>query len=198
MSKIIEAHSDVFELQAKFHKQNRLYLIYGNHDIVKRKENFTSKHCDSYPCCCCTNPHLENKPLLPNVKVVEGIILENTSAENTEGIYLTHGHQAELLNSTFWPLARFLVRYVWKPLESFGALNPISAAENSTRKDKTEKRLHNFAQRSSILLIAGHTHRAFLSDSDPHYCNSGSCVHPYSVTFFNTKFFEFIQNTVIF
>ncbi len=182
LSKIIEAHSDVFELQAGFHRQKRLYLIYGNHDIVKRNYHYTSRYCQNYPCCCCTNPLLENKPLFPDVQVHEGIILENSLTKGSGDIYLTHGHQAELLNSTFWPLARFLVRYAWRHLESFGVLNPTSAAENSTRKAKTEKRLRDFGERNGILLIAGHTHRALLSDKDPYYCNSGSCVHPYSIT----------------
>ena len=182
LTKIVAAHSDVYELLSLFHRHGRLYLLYGNHDIVKKNSSFTSRCCSTYPCCCCNNPHLESKPLLPDIKIYEGIILENNAQKAAQTICLTHGHQAELLNSTLWPLARFLVRFLWKPLESIGILNPTSAAQNSARKKKTENRLHHFASENDILLIAGHTHRAFLSEADPYYCNSGSCVHPYKIT----------------
>ena len=33
MDSIKEVHSDVFELLSRFYKENRLYMIYGNHDL---------------------------------------------------------------------------------------------------------------------------------------------------------------------
>lgn len=93
-------------------------------------------------------------------------------------MYLTHGHQADVLNSTLWRLSRFLVRYLWKPLEHYGVLDPTSAAKNYTRKHKTEQRLQRYAAERNITLITGHTHRPALSADDSSYYNSGSCVHP--------------------
>ena len=188
MTQIIESHSNVFQLLSQFYRQERLYLLYGNHDIVKKNYRYTSRCCSCYPCCCGSNPHLERQPLLPDAKFYEGIILENTagqrsaSTQNPRNIYLTHGHQADLFNSTFWRLSRFLVRYLWQPLEHFGVLDPTSAAKNYTRKRQTEERLHSFAKEKKIILITGHTHRPLLSETDLSYCNSGSCVHPYSIT----------------
>ena len=149
--------------------------------MVKKDKAYASNYCNTFPRCC-HNPKLEKQLFLPNIQFHEGIILENTSRKNSMDIYLTHGHQAELLNSTFWRLSRFLVRFLWKPLEHYGVLDPTSAAKNYKRKEKTEQRLHAFAKQENILLITGHTHRPFLSEADHHYCNSGSCVHPYSIT----------------
>lgn len=154
MEQIKDAHETIFCLIDDFDKQNRLYRLYGNHDITQKK-----------------NPHFH-----------AGLILENTFSENAPIIFLTHGHQADLLNSTFWPLSRFLVRYFWKPLERYGIADPTSAAKNNLRKSKTENRLYRFAQKEHLRLIAGHTHRPLLSGEDLTYCNSGSCVHPYSIT----------------
>lgn len=153
MKHIAETHSEIFCLHSLFREQNRLYLLYGNHDIVRK---------DLY----------------------EGILLRSAAPPHSghKDIFLTHGHQAELLNSTFWPLSRFLVRYLWSPLEYLGIPDPTSAAKNHTRKEKTEKRLHRFAEQEGLLIIAGHTHRPYLSESDPYYCNCGSCVHPFSIT----------------
>ena len=96
--------------------------------------------------------------------------------------YLTHGHQADTLNSTFWKLSRFLVRYLWKPLEAFGVLDPTSAAKNYSVKETTEKRLEHWAKKQNVTLIAGHTHRSVLDVNHPHYINTGSCVHPRCIT----------------
>ena len=151
MSQITEAHKEVFDLLALFRKQNRLYMLYGNHDMILQK----------------------------NHERYSGIILENNTSPD---VYLTHGHQADVWNSTFWRLTCFLVRHLWKPLERFGALDPTSAAKNYKRKKTTEQRLHTWAKQENHILITGHTHRPVLSESDLHYCNSGSCVHPYGMT----------------
>ncbi len=182
MKQIIETHSDVFWLLSCFHKQGRLHMLYGNHDMVKKDGRRAARSCSTYPCCCGNNPHLENQPLFPDIKFHSGIILENTAFPDSKDIYLTHGHQADLFNSTLWRFSRFLVRYFWKPLERYGVLDPTSAAKNYTRKEKIEKRLHHWAEQENRTLITGHTHRPTLSATDSCYCNSGSCVHPCCIT----------------
>lgn len=162
MSQIIEIHNNVFWLLSLFYKQNRLYLLYGNHDMEKKN----AVHC--------------MQPLFPDLTFHEGLILECSSASIR--LYLTHGHQADLLNSVLWKQARYLVRYLWKPLEHFGLLDPTSAAKNYTVKEKTEKRLTHFAVSEKTPIICGHTHRPMLSENSPFYMNTGSCVHPRCIT----------------
>lgn len=154
---IQEIHSNVFWLLSRFYQHKRLYMIYGNHDMVKKKLSL---------------------PL--DFPFYEGIILQDCCSNKR--LYLTHGHQADTLNSTFWKLSRFLVRYIWKPLEHFGVLDPTSAAKNYSVKEKTEKRLEHWAKTNQTTLITGHTHRPVLSSDTPHYCNTGSCVHPRCIT----------------
>lgn len=182
LKEVIETYSTVYHILSLFHRQGRLHLLYGNHDLIKRDMHYTAKCCDTYPHCCGCNPHPKRQALLPNLKFHEGILLENTLQPSSKKILLTHGHQAELLNSSLWRVARFLVRYLWKPLEHFGILDPTSAAKNNKRKRKTERRLQHFAEQENLILIAGHTHRPFLPEADLNYCNSGSCVHPYGIT----------------
>lgn len=181
MKQIIETHGDIFSLLSRFYAQERLYMLYGNHDMVKKDRRYTEKNCSAYSCCC-VNPYFDNQPLLPNIQFYEGIILENTTSSDAMDVYLTHGHQTDLFNSTLWRFTRFLVRYLWKPLERYGFLDPTSAARNYTRRDKAEQRLHHWAEQEKHILITGHTHRPALSETDPYYYNSGSCVHPYSIT----------------
>lgn len=181
MKQILETHSDVFRLLSRFHERGRLYLLYGNHDMVKKDARYVARCCRSYSQCA-AGPLQEEPVFLSDVKFYAGIILENNSAPDSKDIYLTHGHQTDLFNSTLWRVSRFLVRYVWKPLERYGVLDPTSAAKNYTRKHKAEQRLRHWAEQENHILITGHTHRPALSEDDPYYYNSGSCVHPSCIT----------------
>lgn len=176
MEQIIETHSNSFWLLDLFHKQNRLYMIYGNHDIVKRCTKYVNRYCGTTRHTATGEP----LPLFERLTYHSGIILKNQNTQ--KDIYLTHGHQSELLNSVFWRLARFLVRYFWTPLKNFGVLDPTSAAKNYTRKHKSEQRLSKWARQENHVLVTGHTHRPVLTKEDPYYYNTGSCVHPRCIT----------------
>ena len=60
--------------------------------------------------------------------------------------------------------------------------DPTSAAKNNTRKKKSEKRLTMWAASTNRLLITGHTHHPMIGTLSSPYCNTGSCVHPGSIT----------------
>lgn len=174
LSQIIDLHSDVFWLLSRYYKENRLYLLYGNHDMVKRSLSYVSKNLAEYHC----NSLRECIPLFPGIRIHEALILKDRSKD----IYLTHGHQADIINSTFWKISRFLVRYLWKPAERFGVLDPTSAAKNYTHKKKTEEHLTQWACDHKQILVTGHTHRPMIGSPDSPYFNTGSCVHPHCIT----------------
>lgn len=177
MKPIIDVHSDAFWIMSNFYQDNRFYMLYGNHDIIKRRKSYMPTHCDNYYCDG-TNCNI---PLFPNIPILEGLILENRTTH--ERIFLVHGHQGDLLNDTFWPLARFLVRYVWRPLELVGFLDPTGAGRTHRKKEKIEKKLSSFANINKHILVAGHTHRpVFPKPGTSLYFNDGSCVHPRCIT----------------
>lgn len=176
MSQIAEIHSNVFWLLSLFHERGRLYMIYGNHDMEKKKANFC--RCLQTSCFCRENRCVQS--LFSDLKFYEGLILENPCDDFR--IFLTHGHQADFFNSVCWKLTRFLVRYLWKPLEHFGVLDPTSAAKNYVHKDRIEQHLSDYATQMRRPLITGHTHRPRLDPQAPYYMNSGSCVHPRCIT----------------
>lgn len=158
LDSIREMHCDVFQMLLKFESEERLLMLYGNHDCQKRKQKYQKK--------CCAH---------------EAIVLEDKAC-NRE-IFLVHGHQGDIWNDTLWPVAKFLVRHVWKPLEMLGIADPTSAAHNYRKCKKTEKRLDSFSKEKEILVIAGHTHRPVLpKPGESFYMNDGSCVHPGSIT----------------
>lgn len=165
ISQIMEVHDDIFRMLSRFYHEKRLYILYGNHDIIKRSSKTTGKWAPG---------------LFPGITFHSGLILRDR--ERRKDIYLTHGHQTDFLNSTLWPLSRFLVRYLWGPAERRGFLDPTSAAKNNKKKRRTEKKLTEWARANGIILITGHTHRPMIGTADAPYCNTGSCVHPYGIT----------------
>jgi predicted phosphodiesterase len=161
---IFSEYSDIFLILNKFHKKNKLYMIYGNHDMVKKYSKWRKKNYSRL--------YDEEKEQYTNVFedlcVYESIILTGYKE-----IYLTHGHQAELFNSTFWKVAQFLVRYIWRTLESIGIKSPTNLAEKRIKKTKTEKFYMNWAKENEKILICGHTH---IPRFELNYYNTGSCV----------------------
>lgn len=174
---IIHTHSDSFWLISQFYRAGRFYMLYGNHDIVKRDPKYSRTKCESF-FCDSANSRLA---LLPGIEIPEGI--ELVYSPTGDKILLTHGHQADILNDTFWLLARFLVRYVWRPLELIGIRDPTSAAKNNEKKNTVEKRLLEYVKKNNQMIITGHTHRpVFPKPGEAPYFNDGSCIHPRCIT----------------
>lgn len=176
LNTIMEAHSDVFWLLSKYYKEGRFHMLYGNHDMVKKKPSFFQKTCNKYYC----DISRKEKDLFPGLLVTEGIRLVG---EDQKEIFLVHGHQGSLLNDVCWKMARFLVRYLWGPMELLGFLDPTGSGMPRKKKEKAELEMADFAKEKQVLLIAGHTHRpVFSSPEEGNYFNDGSCVHPRCIT----------------
>ncbi len=177
MEKIVDTYSDCFWMMSKFYKKNRFFMIYGNHDMVKKKEHFMLQKCNELY----DEMHENCVPIFPDIKIYESILLKHR--ENNIEILLLHGHQGDILNDYLWKLSRFLVRYIWSPLEIAGLHDPTSTARNHTRRIHTERKLTEWANTNNKLIITGHTHRpVFPKVGDSLYFNDGSCVHPRSIT----------------
>lgn len=175
MQPIIMAHSDIFWIMSKFYDENRLHMLYGNHDIVKRRKQIADKEFGSFYC------DNDKCLLFPGIQIPEGLILEDI--RTGKKLLLVHGHQGSFLNDTIWPVARFLVRYFWRPLELIGFTAPTGAARAHHKKELIEKKLAAYANSEQLILIAGHTHRpAYPRPGTGLYFNDGSCVHPKSIT----------------
>jgi predicted phosphodiesterase len=177
---IFEANKNVYLLMQKFFNQNRLHLIYGNHDFVYKNQNTVKKNLAEY-----FEPKLGKKtPLFPNIKYHEAIVLAHE--ETQKELFLTHGHQADFMNYVGWKINRFLVRLLWKPLQIWGIKDPTSPAKNYVELIKVERNIKKWiADNNNKITITGHTHRPRFvkpQDNGLHYFNDGSCVHPRSIT----------------
>ncbi len=177
---IITTYLDTFKILKKFYLSNRLLMIYGNHDICKRNKRVLEKYFYSYH----DKKKMKNEKLLNNLDVYESIILDYRGME----ILMLHGHQVDFLNSNIWRISRFLVRYVWKKLETIGFRAPITLAKNYEIPNKKEKKLIGFSNKKKLMIIAGHTHKAiFPTNNASLYFNDGSCIHKDGLTCLEIK-----------
>jgi predicted phosphodiesterase len=175
---LFQAHKNIYLLLKKFHEANRLHLIWGNHDMVYKNPKYVTKHLSSY------YDHKTEKdiPLFPNLNYEEGVILRHV--DTCQEVFLTHGHQADWWNYTFWKWSRFFVRILWKPLQVMGISDPTSPAKNHKELIKVERRIKKWiTDNNNLMTIVGHTHRPrFPEPGDIPFFNDGSCVHPRSIT----------------
>lgn len=176
-SMIFEAHKDTFLLLHQFYTEQRLYMIYGNHDMVKKYKVFVEKELT----CYYDEQTIRRMPLFEKIHSYEALTLRYS--HTGKNIFLIHGHQVDFLNYQLWKFARFLVRHLWRHLEVLGFNDPTSPAKNNKKKSVVESILSKWAQKEKQMLIAGHTHRPVFPDlGEPLYFNDGSCVHPRCVT----------------
>ncbi len=175
---VFEAHKNIYLLLKKFHDTSRLYMIYGNHDMVYKDQEYVKKNLYTYY----EPKEEEESKLLDQLEYNEAIILEHKTTG--QQLFLTHGHQAEFMNYHGWRINRFMVRVLWKPLQVWGIADPTSPAKNHKELIKVEKRIKRWIVKNNMLLtITGHTHRPrFPEPGDIPFFNDGSCVHPRSIT----------------
>lgn len=172
---IVLGHLNTFKLLKKFNEDNRLFMIYGNHDMFKKNPKILKDNFYTYN----DKTNKKETDLLMGLKVYESALLDYKGND----IFLLHGHQVDLLNSTLWKLARFLVRYVWRPLEKLGFRDPTSAAKNYRGTKRTDKRLEKWSKENKKIIIAGHTHRPIYPNiGESYYFNDGSAIHPNGIT----------------
>ncbi len=175
---IFKSNKEVFLLLQKFYLNNKLFMLWGNHDMVLKKQRNVKKLLGFY----FDEITSTKKELLKGLKVEEGIILDVEGFK--KNILLIHGHQADFFNYVLWRLSRFLVRFLWKPLQVIGIKDPTSPAKNYKELVKVEQRLKKWIlNNNNQMVIAGHTHRPrFPNPSELPYFNDGSCVHPRAIT----------------
>lgn len=176
------AHSNVFRKMKEFYDLGRLYLLYGNHDIERRDPKVVEKQLFRF-----YNAYEDRfEDLFPNVQVHEGLILRHRLSG--QKLFLTHGHQGDWFNDHLWRLAVLWVRNIWAPLQFLGWKDPTMPPEPFKKSGDIERRISAWIEEKQQLVICGHTHRSrFPKPTETPYFNSGSCVHPRSITAIEIK-----------
>ncbi len=175
-SKIFKTHKDIFLLMKKFHEKKRLFLIWGNHDMVRKEKSFIKDKMSYYK----NETNGKKEELFKDLKTYESLKLKY---QGDKSLFLAHGHQGDLMADQLWQVSRFFVRHFWRYLRIFNISEPNSPAENIHKKKWLVKKLKKWIVLHKQPSIFGHTHQSALpSYSQAPYFNTGCCVHPRCIT----------------
>lgn len=174
---IRSAHTDIFTTIKKFFDDGKFILIYGNHNIYLKNNQYLRKYYyhffDEY------NEKMQH--LFPGLKAHEALVLKYKKTK--QNILVVHGHQGDLMNDQFWLASMLLLRYFWRFMHVVGFQNPSSPAKNLSKRHKIEIAYNKWIHKHQKMLICGHTHRAkFPKKKDLPYFNTGCCIHTKGIT----------------
>ena len=145
---VLEAYPDVYAAEGGFHSGGRLLRLWGNHD-----EEWASPAAVRHEL----GPRHPGAPL----EVRESLLVDVSLAGRRLGsIFLVHGHQGTGMSDGLAFLARFTVRFIWKPIQHLTAVSRNTPSTNRKVREKHHRAMRRWAEgQERVLLIAGHTHR---------------------------------------
>lgn len=168
------AHRPVFRILDRFRAAGRLFLLAGNHQLVRQGRTLA-----------CFGP-----------EYAEALLLRHQA--RAVQLLVTHGHQADATHARPYGLIRLAVRYVWRHLQNHGLstslpqdeehvpFGPLAGAMAWSRSNQAgiERRIAAWLESAGGLgIICGHTHRAAfaLAGALPYY-NTGCGIRPGVIT----------------
>jgi len=174
---IKNAHYEVFEVIKRFHKDNRLIMLYGNHNIYLKDPEYVRKNYYTY-----YNSYTEEtREFLKGLKPIEALLLKNK--KSGQEILVVHGHQGDFSNDQIWFLTMLSLKYFWRYLHAFGVKNPASPVKNAHKRHKIERNVSKWINKNNKMVICGHTHRfKYPKEKELPYFNTGCCIYPTTVT----------------
>lgn len=105
---IRNAHLEVFDLLKRFFDQDRLIMLYGNHNIYMKEQEYVENNYYTY-----YNNYKEiNYDFMKGLKPCEGLVLKNRNTQ--QEILVVHGHQGDFSNDQFWFPTMLSLKYFWR------------------------------------------------------------------------------------
>lgn len=174
-------YKGIFRLLNLFKMENRLHLIYGNHDQMKCSKDYINKQIRRFKSISKDFGH-DFVNLIKDTIMHEGLVLNYTPLN--KDILIAHGHQVDFFNYELCIVSRFLVRYIWRFMNGIaGFKEPTSPANNYKKGGAIDEKLEKWSKDNKICLICGHTHKSrFPKVGEGIYFNDGCCVMPYSIS----------------
>lgn len=153
---VLEAYPHTYELESAFHRDRRYIRIWGNHDDDWQFEDMVQRLL---------------QPIYgrPKLHVFESRRIQVVDGEEELGtIFLTHGHQGTTLSDRWTSLSRFLVRFVYRPLQRLTNYTQNTPSKDWSLRDNHNVAMYEWAQsKSKLVLICGHTHRPIFGNKAP-------------------------------
>lgn len=154
---VIAAYESTLRLEQEFHNGGGYTRIYGNHDDVwtttwQMKMHLEPFICDASGCGV----------------ILEALSLTLTDEDRVLGeLFLTHGHQGTPDSDRFAPFSRFVVRYLWRPLQRLLKIRSNTPSQDYDLRMQHELSMARWAEsQDKLLLVTGHTHHPVFPQRD--------------------------------
>lgn len=145
LSQVKKFNTATFEKEKQFLLRKAFTKIYGNHDL----------YWDNNPLASFELEKIYGE----KVCIYEGMILQTSIEQHPLQIFLTHGHQGDVVSDGNW-FSKWFISNIWAPLQAYLALNPNTPAYDDHLKTEHNKFMYEWsAQQKSTILITGHTHQ---------------------------------------
>lgn len=153
---VLEAYPHTYELESAFHKDRRYIRIWGNHDDDWQFEDMVQRLL---------------QPVYgpPALRVFESRRVEVVDGDETLGtLFLTHGHQGTALSDGLAGISRFMVRFLYRPLQRITNYTQNAPSTDWTLRDNHNVAMYQWARsKPKLVLICGHTHRPIFGNKSP-------------------------------
>jgi len=147
---VLGSYQAVIQVEAEFYRDGRYLRIYGNHDNFW---HFPRNVAD----------HLEQ--VYPGITPVDGVVLTFSQNGGPLGeILLVHGNQGVYDIGAISNISRIVVRLFWRTFQQLTGKGRTTPAEDACLRGTHDTWMYNWAdEQTSLILIAGHTHRPIWS-----------------------------------
>jgi predicted phosphodiesterase len=180
VDKILPENEKPLAAEAAF-QPDRFFKTFGNHDLMWKNKIDVLLWLKKYFAMPLT--------------VHEGILIKLKTAEKILNVFLTHGHQGDMMsdNNRF---STWIVAHLWMPLQRYLRINVNTPSNDYSLKNKHNIMMSDWsADNRDLILVTGHTHvpvfgsgKYFDHPSNnipgkeqhllkPSYFNSGCCCY---------------------
>lgn len=154
LSAVKRAHRRTFDLLHTFAGEDRLHMVFGNHDIWGFE-----------------------KPLLKKdgLTAHEGLLLRRVGSD--QRIFVVHGHQVDFKSDALYRVSRFMSRNIWRHIQNLGFGDVATSIKESSNRGTLRQRVSEWIEAQDQMVICGHTHTPkFPEPGGIPYFNTGSGV----------------------
>ncbi len=145
ISEVVATHNDTILLERKFVAENRLFKLFGNHDLY-------------------WHTNVESKGWLEKMygtvlPIYEALRLKYESEKGTIHFYLTHGHQGDG-TSDGSKFSEWFVANIWSKLQAYLDLKTNNPSKDYLLRNHHNKLMYKWSElQTALVLITGHTHK---------------------------------------
>jgi UDP-2,3-diacylglucosamine pyrophosphatase LpxH len=145
---VLETYRRTLELEVRFHRRQRYFRLWGNHDDEWQFEDRVRRH-------------LAPRYGDPELKVRESLSISVMDGPQKLGtLFLAHGHQWTATSDRWATVSKFFVRYFWRPIQRLTHFSFNTPAKDWRLRERHNIAMYSWAEKQDkLVLIAGHTHR---------------------------------------